>query len=101
MPDESNWGASAWMAAGGAPDSMRYSVGGVSIPSTMAKARSEFVAVDFKCTVDLSGSETELPFHVPSAARVSAVRRPDTSSRYLTQTFDWLADTSSTARWAL
>src|SRR5690348_2301233 len=97
MVEASNCGGSVWIAAGAAPGSARNSVGGVSIPSTVAKATSSVEAVALRWMVDLSGKATGAPLHVPSAARVSAVRRPETSSRYLTQTFDRLAETSSTA----
>src|SRR5690242_1256240 len=99
MFDASNWAGSAWNGAAGAPGWARSKVGGVSMPSTVAKARSEVGAAAFRWTVDLSGSATGVPLHVPFGARVSAVRRPETSSRYLTQTLDWLAATSSTAWW--
>src|SRR5579884_1967853 len=74
-----------------------YKVGGVSMPSTVAKATSVIDAVALRWIVDLSGSRTGLLLHVPSAARVSDASRPETSSRYLTHSFDLLAETSSTA----
>src|SRR5690348_912425 len=97
MFEASNCGCSAWIATGAAAGWARNSVGGVSMPSTVANAMSLVDAVALRCTVDLSGSATGALDQVPSGPRVSAVSRPETSSRYLTQSFDWLADASSTA----
>src|SRR5690348_10866252 len=97
MLDASNCAGSDWTTAGAAPGSARNSVGGVSIPSTVAKARSELDAVALRWIVDLSGSATGTLLHVPSGARVSAASLPETSSRYFTHSFERLAETCSTA----
>src|SRR6476661_1745743 len=97
MFDASNCGGSAWIAAGAEAKSARNRVGGVSIPSTVAKARSCVDALALRWIVDLSGSATGVALQLPFGALVSAARRPDTSSRYLTHSFDLLAETSSTA----
>src|SRR3954447_8589722 len=98
MFEGSNCAGSAWIGAGGAERATRYSVGGVSMPSTVAKARSSAGVVALRWIVDLSGSATGVPLQLPSGARVSAVSRPDTSSRYLIHTAERLAEKRPTAR---
>src|SRR6476620_9360496 len=59
MVDASNWAGSAGIGDGASAGSMRKSVGGVSMPSTVTNARSDVPAAALRWTVDLSGIRPE------------------------------------------